>query len=353
MDWPEAYRSVVERRIQTIKDDKSIGLVESMACKRRFEVPSSNQAGQAHADLRVLGLVESRFKDPVTGGRARSINGLSDDLGASPEAAATLERVREEGYERQLVKIICSDEVPFLSCCYLKENGIRKLEAWEDTWLLQAREDPFLAEQDELLEAEFGCSPEGERRARAHVGCWMTSKKVSKERGLSDLKFSSISKTRDEWRKIDTERKMAIDGDAPPVPPKFKSSDYTLLAYWKLRGKLNVPKERFISYPHCSPDGDDSVLIGWAGWDYEQRAAALAQILSARKSEGWTGERLAPILLGIDELIFWLRKWHGDLGDEYQAFLESEAAAAGLTLDDVRAWTPPAKTKNKRKKARS
>lgn len=47
------------------------------------------------------------------------------------------------------------------------------------------------------------------------------------------------------------------------VPPKYTSADFVKNSYWRNRGKLDVPKERFISNPglaltetrHCSLDG--------------------------------------------------------------------------------------------------
>jgi hypothetical protein len=50
-----------------------------------------------------------------------------------------------------------------------------------------------------------------------------------------------------------------------------------------------VPKERFISYPGASPDGDSgSLLIGWAGWDHKDQATALIGLISDRSAtDGW------------------------------------------------------------------
>ncbi len=36
-----------------------------------------------------------------------------------------------------------------------------------------------------------------------------------------------------------------------PVPPKYDQKDFRDATAWRLRGKLDVPKERFISYPGC------------------------------------------------------------------------------------------------------
>jgi uncharacterized protein DUF7008 len=48
------------------------------------------------------------------------------------------------------------------------------------------------------------------------------------------------------------------------------SVDFLKSSYWRHRGKLDVPKERFVSYPGAGRDGDPSLLIGWAGWDHRE-----------------------------------------------------------------------------------
>lgn len=39
-------------------------------------------------------------------------------------------------------------------------------------------------------------------------------------------------------------------------------------ASWRLRGKLDVSKERFIGYPGLGRDADPTPLVGWVGWDH-------------------------------------------------------------------------------------
>jgi len=243
--------------------------------------------------------------------------------------------------EHATAKLIGSEAVPFLPVLYLKETGLRKRADWEATWALQRLEDPFLEQQERLLADHFGESPGDLRRAREHVACWKTSEKVSKSRGLTIEEERTLRSLRQRWMEIDAERKRIVGGESPPVPPKYKSSDFQDQRCWRLRGKLDVPKERFIGYPFCSPEGDDSLLIGWAGWDHEQRATALAQVLQERKDQGWMGERLSPILAGLDQLVPWLKQWHGELGEEYRRFVESEATREGLTLEAIGAWRPP------------
>lgn len=70
------------------------------------------------------------------------------------------------------------------------------------------------------------------------------------------------------------------------VPPAFASDDCRALEHWRLRGKLDVPKERFISYPGCEGE-DGSPLVGWAGWDQPSvRRCWLASTTSGSRKVG-------------------------------------------------------------------
>jgi hypothetical protein len=134
-----------------------------------------------------------------------------------------------------------------------------------------------------------------------------------------------------------------------PVPPKYTSADFLKQDYWRLRGKLDVPKERWISYPHLQNESDPSLVVGWAGWNHLQLASALVSYYDTRKREGWETKRLTPILAGLDQLLPWIHQWHPEIdpefgdtaGQSYQSLLENDAHELGLTLDDIRNWQPP------------
>jgi len=142
-----------------------------------------------------------------------------------------------------------------------------------------------------------------------------------------------------------------------PIPPKYAQPDYRSPTFWQLRGPLDVPKERFISYPHCESDHDPSPLYGWAGWDHEQRAKSLATLYWHRKTEeSWPAPRLTPLLAGLLELLPWLKQWHAAPSDDYggdspasyySGFLDGECRHFGLTHDDLRAWRPPDKSRGR------
>jgi hypothetical protein len=127
-----------------------------------------------------------------------------------------------------------------------------------------------------------------------------------------------------------------------PVPPKYKQGDFRDLAYWRNRGKLDVPKERFISYPGASRDG--TVLLGWAGWDHLEQAQALtAYITERRELDAWGTERLKPLLAGLAELLPWVAQWHAEVdpefgvrpADAYGGFLDEQLLRLGLTRTDL------------------
>lgn len=136
-----------------------------------------------------------------------------------------------------------------------------------------------------------------------------------------------------------------------PVPSKYEPADFRDSNYFRLRGKLDVPRERFISYPGAASDGDPSPVYGWAGWDHLQRALALLQLYYHRKlEEAWPADRLIPLLAGLEELLPWVRQWHADdrhpdTGERYADAIESHIASGcselGVTRPQLLAWAPP------------
>ena len=145
--------------------------------------------------------------------------------------------------------------------------------------------------------------------------------------------------------------------DSPiPVPPKYTSADFVKTSFWSHRGKLDVPKERFISYPNAGRDSDPTELLGWAGWDHADQALALASLVSARNDEGWDTPRLIPLLAGLHELAPWVRQWHNaidpDYGESVADTIDDELAARlaehHLTVTDLTGWRPAPSTRGRR-----
>jgi hypothetical protein len=175
---------------------------------------------------------------------------------------------------------------------------------------------------------------------------------------LAALRFTDAGLTKHaQWQhtwELQRQEDAGVKLSAPiPVPPKYDQKDFRDGRTWSLRGKLDVPKERFISYPGCESDEDGEPVYGWAGWDHLQRAQALVALYNDRKGrEGWAKERLTPMLAGVLELIPWLKQWHNEpsaefdglrMGDSYEAFLDGECRGLGLTREVLVGWRPETK----------
>ena len=172
-----------------------------------------------------------------------------------------------------------------------------------------------------------------------------------KESGM--IKFREWQHVWDLQRREDAGEKVTI-----PVPPKYAPTDFRSIPSWRARGKLDVPKERFIAYPGVARAGDGSPALGWAGWDHADQALALARAVGDLKALGAGPEAMKPLLAGLAELEPWLHQWHGEvsasLGDApasaISAMIDHELATLGLTRTDLTAWRPPAARRGRKPK---
>ena len=287
--WPEDYRRVVERRIALIESDRNIRLVESMGCKRRWEAPQW----------------ETLERDAL---RAC----LLDRLEAPQLWLATEDRSPQISTVHRLADALRND-AGFIQIAALYAAHVDFDLGALVAELVAAESVPFLP----VLRY--------------------------KESGL---------RKRAQWEDTWTLQRREDAGEAVgkiPVPPDYKRADFIKPDFWRLRGGLDIPKERWISYPGCERGADASLPIVWAGCNHLQQATALAAYyLEMKESEGWEPVRLQPLLAGLLELVPWLEQWHNEIdpaygermGTYYRGFVNEEARALGFTLDDLRAWKP-------------
>ena len=85
---------------------------------------------------------------------------------------------------------------------------------------------------------------------------------------------------REVWERTwaDQRREDAGEKVTPEVPPSYGSGDFLKPDYWRLRGKLDVPKERFIAFTEVPGRSGVETLYGWAGWTAQQRVKAMLAI---------------------------------------------------------------------------
>jgi len=351
-EWPGPLRTLWQKRIEAIQKSAELRLIEDPHYKRRwigrqglFNQTKRQDELLAACESWLLGRLESYFDldgrmndagKPTAQIEASLISTakLADIAGRDSafQTVAELYRGRADFDRVKLVtELVEGESVPLLPVLRYKASGLDKRRAWERTWELQRHEDAI------------------ERRATkkglgVNDGGW----NVTTDDGQSPLNPAQA----------DVLKKEKV-GPIPP-PPKYKSADFRNSTYWRLRGSLDVPKERWVSFPHCQgPDG--LPLIAWAGYDHLQLAKAVAaHYVHVQEQEGGRDDpRLVPLLAGLIELLPWLKQWHNEIdpefnmgmGDYFEGFVQDEARGMGRTMDEVRAWQPPAK-KTSRKGAK-
>lgn len=287
--WPEGYRRIVAHRIDLIERSKFIGLIERPEFKRRWSWPQWDVQEQAALRARLLDRLEAPVLWPAS-----------------------------------------SDQPPQLTSTSRLADSISHDAEFMQIAALYAGHADFDLPQ---LVAEL-VSPE--------------SVPALPVQRYADTGLRKSAQWQDTW----TLQRLEDAGQEVrniPVPPKYQSKDFLAADFWRLRGGLDVPKERWISYPGCERGSDGSLVVSWAGWNHLQQATALAgYYMDMKDSEGWEPARLQPLLASLLELVPWLEQWHNELdpvfgermGDYYRGFVTEEARALGFTLDDLRAWKP-------------
>ncbi|GHC08817.1 DNA methylase [Streptomyces anthocyanicus] len=297
--WPTAYREAVQKRIDTIETNRAIGMVERPEYKRRWAIEGWDALQEKALRSWLLGHMESRHLwfdgngQPAVLTLPRLTDALSHD--ADFVSVAKIYAPRKE-LVKVVAELMTDEHVPFLPALRYKASGLKKRAGWEEAWDLQRKED---------------ASPDAQEK-----------------------------------RKI---------RDSIPVPPKYTSVDFLRPSYWKARGKLDVPKERFISYGQSNAATPE--LYGWAGWDHKEQAQALATYFT---NTALSTEEITPFLAGLLELQPWLYQWHnefdmlysGSPADFFAGYRQQKQGEHGLTDDDLRGWRPPAATRGRRAAAR-
>lgn len=328
--WPADYRNLIERRLLAIASNPWIKLVEQPEYKRRWNRDAWVERLQLAAKEWLLDRIEQACQATDLTTCAQ----LADRL----RADANVQRVADVFTGQQATELqglvsdlVATDQVPQMVAERLVPAAMPKFRAWQETWDKQRQED--------AIDAELG-----------------VDKPLSAEDTADETKVAAYQAAK---HKADAKKAQQVGHI--PVPPQYKQPDFRRSTYWQLRGKLDVPKERFFSLPGCEKGGDTTLVIGWAGLNHLQRAQAIAGWYEDRKeNDGWEANRLIPMLVALDELIPWLKQWHNDIdpefgermGDFYEGYLFEELRRWELTRDELSQWQPAAATSGKRRAPR-
>ena len=323
--WPADYRTLVERRIEMIQSDPFINLIERPEYKRRWNVEPWHYQEQRALRGWLLDRLESPAYWPEV--RLATARELAERAAADTDFLQVAARYTGDAgvdVEPLVAELIENESVPALPVQLYKPSGLAKRADWQATWTIQRRED--------VIDAEVAAT-------------------TVRQETETDQDYAARLQTEQRRRKRD-------ELGEPAPPPRYRSADFAKPSYWRLRGPLDVPKERFVSFPHMSRANDPSLLVGWAGWDTlalcHAVAACYAEVL---EKEGGLLERLTPLLAVLHENLPWLKQWHNDidavyhqrLGDFYETFLRSQLSTAGLTSDDLSTWEPPKTARARRR----
>ncbi|HXL93266.1 MAG TPA: BREX-2 system adenine-specific DNA-methyltransferase PglX [Streptosporangiaceae bacterium] len=292
--WPEDYRNVVAKRIERIECNRNVGLIERPECKRRWQSePWEDKEREALTNWLLDQCEEqSLWFGPDGQPRAMTVNRLADRLRADADVVS-----------------------------------VARLLVGPDADLADVLRD-IIADEHVPYLAQLRYNGEGLLKRALWERTW-------------DLQ-------REEDR---TGKRLDI-----PVPPKYTHADFLKNSYWRQRGKLDVPKERFISYPMARPDSDNSLLLGWAGWDHREQAQVLITAIEERSTtDGWESDRLKPLLAGLSEAMPWVRQWHAEVDERfgaspaeaYDAYLTAKCESCNFSEDDLRNWKPPTSSRGR------
>lgn len=293
--WPADYRDLVQRRIDLLNSEPSIRLLEKPEFKRRWATTGWDAQLRDALRSAVLNQLESAVLwRDEQGPVARSVAELADAM-------------KGDAVLRELVTVLTGDS----------EADLAKVLAS----LVTDQAVPYLA---------------------AHR---------YKPAGLE--KFRTWQQVWDLQRREDAGEKVVI-----AVPPKYSTPDFRKVEYWKARGKLDVPKERFILYPDLGREGDTTIVLGWAGWDHKDQALALAREFPVQDALGAGDELLTQMVAGLVELEPWVRQWHSELdasfgvspADAISGVIDQQLGRLEATREEVTAWEPPPPTRGRRMK---
>lgn len=291
--WPSAYRDLVERRVNAIRESVLLALLEQPEYKRRWAAPTWDVLMHGILRQRLLDLCESPrlWHEPSPQGRrpvTRTVRKLAELLAPEEDFIALTELYSPRATPSEvLLELLTDDTVPQSAPLRYKASGLEKRRHWEELWEAQRRDD---------------------------------------RRGLTEA------------------------GAPHPVPPRFMAADFLRPSYWRQRGKFDIPNERFVSFASSASPLSPTTTIGWAGWSAYERALAILNLLEADfHAHTQRPESALPLLRAFADLLPWVASAGDgfeaespvDDGSLRNAYVE-HLTRLRLTAEDVNAWRPPA-----------
>lgn len=223
---PTEYADISARRVTEIESNAAVRTIERYMFKRLWRDTEENVVERVFREKHDKAQLSAWLLDKIETAAAKrgapfTVARIAADLMEDPAVVVVvgyLAGAQSFALDQLVQRAVEENAVPSHPAHVYTETGQAKRRAWEDVWALQRREDA------------------GE--------------------------------------KIDT----------IPVPPEYsqgsrgKSTDFVRNEYWRVRGKLDVPKECFIAFTEVPGRSGVEILYGWAGWTAQQRVKAILAI---------------------------------------------------------------------------
>jgi hypothetical protein len=227
-----------------------------------------------------------------------------DRVAEMPEHYSTAHRNRLQ----QRIELIESDprlallETPPYKRRWQLADWVSETKKAAESWLLDRLEDLLapggpLADPKPYRLEDVVAAWSRDPRVAAVAGVWtgtglsvdltLVAEKLLRSNALPDNPHRLYSaeglRKLDEWKAVWALQDREDAGekiDAIPLPPKFEKTDFAKAEFFSTRGKLNVPRERFILFAELSPN-----RFGWNGWRDRERALAQVEAFALAEND--------------------------------------------------------------------
>ena len=296
---PDAYagaaRAALERRLALIAANPAIALLEQPEYKRRWQPYDYAGETRRAAETWLLDRLEGVFMPggELAAPQPQRIEEIAAAWRRDERVSAVAALWANSGnfhLEDIAAALLKANSVPDNPYRIFSVEGLRKYRRWQWTWAMQDQED-------------------------------------ARERNSSQPLIDPG--TGEPVRDI-------------PVPPSFTRGDFLRPAYFQIRGKLNVPRERFIEFADLDPP-----RYGWAGWRGERRGQAQVRAFELAESHP-TAPLPAPTAadprrcgpsLGLWDILDGIRRWSPpDVHEELRYLAQDICHQSACPCQVLEAW---------------
>jgi hypothetical protein len=303
-ELPEQYRVIFALREQEIRANPLVAAIELHRFKRLWRDTDENVVESAfraqHDGAQLEKWLTDRVEDAASYRRkAFTSSRLAADIMQDSRvgvAAEVLAKSRAYSHEGMVAAIVEAEGIPSHPFHVYTDVGMVKRQSWERTWDLQRYEDAGGTVGEIPLPQEYSQGSRG------------------------------------------------------------KSADFLRTEYWQIRGKLDVPRERFIAFTEVPGRSGAETLYGWAGWTPLERLKALLVIDEDLEDAGTPLADRTGVLDSAWRLLPDVAREDPQAAARLKAELQALVGPTGPSPESLEDWRkrfpPPKPPKKKTERAR-